>query len=187
MTSLQTINTAVLNFAVEQLRKGDTLSLRTLGFSRESINRIRAINLGDLHSLAEAPGHILNIRVDNRALELFLKRIETENKKTRLLENLVKADAPFALMHHYFGMQRREYIDIRDAFGMNDPKLGRTSLPSEEEERVIAAAWHRITHDEQQPSAIDFIRVHQETRQPIRVIWALFQNWTTSKTLGGQP
>ena len=177
MKSFQAINNAVLTYAVECATSGDTKALRDIGLSKDNLKQIEDMSLSDLNKMTRSPGHILTINVDNDAFSFLIRQIKTEKRKSKLLYYLVKADAPYALMNKYFGMQRPEYIAARDAFDMNNPERGRTSLPTEKEESVIADQWYKTVENPKDPTSIDFLKVHTTTGLSVRVIWVLYQNW----------
>ncbi|MFP5305925.1 MAG: STY4526/YPO1902 family pathogenicity island replication protein, partial [Gammaproteobacteria bacterium] len=108
------LNYAVLAYAARCLTEGDIDALRQVDFEPEDVHVIDELRLSDLHALAAARAHALNVRIDREALHWLVEHIRRRRARDALRLELLRADAPSEMMASLFGMTGRGYTATRE-------------------------------------------------------------------------
>ncbi len=169
------LNRMVLDHLIQQIVSGDHSLADQLGLDsriREQLMELRSIEIG---RLSELRGY-LQIQVDVSALSRLLDHLDLERQEERIVKELVRRGAPQSMLRSLFHLSSRDVTALRQAIGLPGSP-GRPRQPTEQEERE---AWERfqelgLSLDAMAPT--DWIRFHDATGIPLRVLWAMVSDW----------
>ncbi|MGH7261636.1 MAG: STY4526/YPO1902 family pathogenicity island replication protein [Nitrospiraceae bacterium] len=136
------LNAAVLQYLGKCVAEGDDATLTHLGLDRQDAVAIEFLYLRDLEHLTSA--HFPLLRHGSIDRDLFYRLLEHVRRlrdRESVRDELLRLDAPLALMNHFFGMDSAEYAEHGRRLGLMRT-LGRPVDPSEAEEAVI---WQALT------------------------------------------
>ena len=163
---------AVLLYASRCLAEGDHQALQELGFGQREVATLRSLSLNDLHCAESLRTHCLDNRLDAGRFRAIIGHLATVREDENLQHELIRADAPLALMRCHFGMSSREFTKLRQTLAV-PPSAGR---PAEPDEETSAALWRalngRVRPDPDWPLAPkEYLSVQAQCGAPLRAIW----------------
>ena len=163
---------AVLLYASRCLAEGDQHALRDMGFGHKEVEAMRRLNLDDLHRAQSLHTHCLDIRLDPNRFRAMIGHLASLREDEDLQQELIRADAPFALMRCHFGMSSREFTKLRQTLAM--PRAA--GRPAEPNEETSAKLWRaldgRVRPDPDWPLAPrEYLSVQAQCGAPLRAIW----------------
>ncbi|MGH9896894.1 MAG: STY4526/YPO1902 family pathogenicity island replication protein [bacterium] len=166
------LNAAVLQYLGRCLAEGDDATLTHLGLDRHDTQEIASLYLSDLDHLSSA--HFPLLRQGSIDRDLFYRLIDHVRRlrdRESVRDELLRLDAPLALMNHFFGMDSAEYAEHGCRLGLMRT-LGRPADPSEAEERLI---WQTLTAlgkpEGEDLSAEECLALCKETAVSPRTVW----------------
>jgi len=174
-STLSYLNSAVLSTLSKYLSEGNYQLIESMGVSPKAIKKLKKLNLSNTLLLSEAPGHVLSVSVDEKALNNYLDYLDKRQQQQELIDALLLADVSSAYMNEQFGIRREEYVQMRYILGMKDPKRGRSSLPEQRE--LIAESLYRLRSQSEDGilSPQNYLALHCQYKLPLRQIIALDQ------------
>ncbi|MGH8472720.1 MAG: STY4526/YPO1902 family pathogenicity island replication protein [Gammaproteobacteria bacterium] len=166
------LNAAVLQYLGKCLAEGDDATLTHLGLDRQDAVAIESLYLRDLEHLTSA--HFPLLREGSIDRDLFYRLIEhvrRQRDQGSVRDELLRLDAPLALMNHFFGMDSAEYAEHGRRLGLMRA-LGRPADPSEAEETLI---WQALTAlgkpDGEDLTAEECLALCKQTGVSPRTVW----------------
>lgn len=164
---------AVLMLAMRHYREGDATTLKAMGLATCSIDALRELDLADLPYMEEDAAAWLEVRLNPEAFRSAVGRAQAARRWEELQRELIRADAPKAMMKGLFGMADREYAALRRLFGMASAG-GRPRQPDED---TAARVWRRLAAKAEAASGEHlppeaYLVVAKECRTSLRVVWA---------------
>lgn len=182
------LNVALLHYVAKCLAEGDEAALTHLGLDREVASAIDALHLTDIDHLGSL--HFPLLRAEALDRDLFhrlIHHLEAQRAQKSVRDALLALDAPFPLLHHYFGMDAAEYAEHGRGLGVIRP-LGRPQAPSEAEETAI---WQALKALEKSPeadlTAEEYLALCQQTRLSPRTVWRVIHRARALSPVTAEP
>jgi len=169
---------AVLLYAVRCLAEGDQLALRGMNFGPQEVEALRAMSLADLYRLESLQAHCLDVRLNRAVYWPLMEHLQREREGEQLQQELIRADAPFEMMQHLFGMSSREYTRLRKLLSLPS-SVGRPPLVDDPLEHRVWDAWSQLVQEgaPEPLSPQQYLALHQDTDAPMRALWTLTRRW----------
>jgi len=177
---------AVLMYAVRCLLEGDLGALRDMNFGPQEIAALREMKLADLCRVESMRAHCLAIGLNREVYWPMVANLREQRESEELQHALINADAPHEMLQSLFGMSAREYTRLRHSLGVG-PSTGRPPDPDDAGAERLWRAWKALDRDSALPlAARDYLRLHAETRIPLRSVWRQIHRWVTYGGLDGR-
>ncbi len=179
--------TAVLLYAIRSLAEGDQQALRAMNFGPKEIAALRELSLADLYRADSLKAHCLDIRLNRAVYWPMIGHLRRQRESEAIQCDLIQADAPLAMMRHFFGLGSREYTRLRRLLAA-EPAVGRPPGLDEATSEALWRAWSERAHaDPAAPLALeDYLALHRETGAPLRALWRLSQRWAQYGDAAGE-
>ncbi len=123
------INNTIINVLIQCISTNDHRTLAELGVSEESAIQLTRLSNKGRCLIGESPAPILQMRIDNKALGLYIDRFMAIEIEEELIKQLILAGAPLRLLKQNYGLERDEYATLRIMLNLKKAKLGRPELP----------------------------------------------------------
>lgn len=177
---------AVLLYAVRCLLEGDQAALRDMNFGPKEIEALREMKLADLCGVESMRAHCLEIALNREVYWPMIAHLKSRRASEELQQRLMAADASLEMMQTLFGMSAREYTRLRRMLTVY-PAVGRPPEPDDDASARLWEAW-RVSAKGEEPIAPEvYLRLHQETGLPLRVVWNQVQRWSNYGALDPIP
>jgi len=162
----------VLQYLGKCLAEGDDATLAHLGLDRHDAQEIASLYLSDLEHLSST--HFPLLRRGSIDRDLFYRLIEHVHHlrdRESVRDQLLRFDAPLALMNHLFGMDSNEYAERGRRLGVLRA-LGRPVDANEAEEALICEALTALGKPEGGDlSAEEYLALYKQTGLSLRTLW----------------
>ena len=163
-----------LLYVSRTLAGGDVHSVLDLGFRPDQVARLRRLTLANLHRLARAPGHFLEVSVDPASLDRLLAHLERAQESDDLQDELIRARAPLAMMHALFQMTAVEFAGRRRLLGMESTGVGRPPGPTADQ---VTSCWNSWIAHGDLDRARRCLAAARSAELPLSSVWTLVQSW----------
>ena len=175
MSKETTLNTALLLYATECAQEGDFTALRAMGFSSDAdIQMLKDLHVSDLSTLANQ-GHVVSVQINLPAFRLLTKQMHHRREVDAELDELIRREAPFELIHNLGGMSKKDYINRRRLAHLPITQ-GRPRHLSTQEQETLWRLWPRSDSVDDAPAAT-WLQVAKETGFELRSIWTTLRGW----------
>ena len=165
----------VMLYAIQALSEGDFKAIEELDFTVDEVQQLSQLPVKALKHLARLSGHFLRVKTDHHCFEKMMSHLQHEIERDTLQDDLIRHEAPIAMMTSLFGMSTAEYIQRQKLLGIPSQGAGRPTLLSDEDQETV---WHSWRKTEDQSSAVErYLAVARETGHPLRCLWSLIQSW----------
>ena len=169
---------AALLYAVDCAVAGDAAGLRDLGLDETEVALLRSLTLEELRQVSSLCGPGLTVRFDAGVVRRVVRHVESVRRGEALQGELIRLDAPRAMMRALFGMGGREYARLRKRW-LVTAGVGR---PADLGEAAEHRLWHALSarlgaQGEEGLSAEHYLALQAETGAPLRAIWSLARRW----------
>ena len=172
------LTAAVMLYASRCLREGDLLALRGMGFGPSELEALGALNLGDVQRAGALSAHCLEIRLAGPLFRRMMGILADMRKEEELQRTLIRADAPWEMMHALFGMANREYTRLRRALDVESGVGRPTDLDNDMANRLWSVLRGRLRADRDRPlEPHEFLAVHTECGVSLRALWTHARLW----------
>ncbi|MCY4655333.1 MAG: STY4526/YPO1902 family pathogenicity island replication protein [Gammaproteobacteria bacterium] len=178
VTKESELTAAILNYAMRCVIEGDQLALRQMNIGEREVDAIGKLSLLDLQRLESLKTHCLNISLNSQVFWPIIDHVQRIREEDHMIRSLLAADAPFEMMSSLYGMSSREFTARRKGL-LKKTNVGRSSLPSSEEEMVLYQLWLDMDRDLKLENmrGKHYLKLFRETKLPLRSIWYLTQRW----------
>ena len=164
----------VMLYAIQALSEGDIKAIEDLDFTIDEVQQLSKLPVKALKHLARLSGHFLRVKTDHHCFEKMMTHLQYEIEQDALQDDLIRHEAPIAMMTSLFGMSTAEYIQRQKLLGIPPHGAGRPTLLSDEEQETVWRCW-RDTEGEADVER--YLTVARETNHPLRSLWSLIQSW----------
>ena len=164
----------VLRYATRTLQQGDESALLVMGFEPEDVRAMEDLTVKHLQRLSELGANFMDFRIDHDSLRKVVKRLKDERDIENLKDELMRAGAPQAFMHHYWGMTSRDCSARRRVLGIVTP-VGRPLRLSDEELEQLWDTW--VSLDTIDDERRQYLELAQRSGHSLTVIWPVVQGW----------
>ncbi len=121
---IELINNTVLTVVQNCVANGDTRTLQSLGVSEQTIEQLLKSNM-----LYLGRGIAPIVQLDNKSAQLHLSLSNNQSREKLLIKQLIQRDAPYSVLKTNFGIDRKEYSNLRIELNMIKPIIGRPADP----------------------------------------------------------
>ena len=149
------------------LEREDRQALAQVGLEDETLTALEGLTLEQLRYLARFGGHFLHLAIDARGLTRALDRVLDQQRSDQLQEELLRRQAPAAMMRSLFGMSKRVFIQQRRPLDL--PPGGRPRAPTLEELTLLCRGWRETVSE---PLAQRYLHLAEITGLSLVNIWA---------------
>ncbi len=174
------LNRLVLDYLIHRIVSGDIVTSDQLGIDSRMRRQLIDLRAADLGRLAGLRGCV-RVSVDVQALARMLDHLAQERRQQGAVEELVRRDAPNAMLLALFQLTSREVTVLRQALGLPGSP-GRTRQATEEEELRIWSALRDLRMDSEALRPEDWLALHDETGIPLRILWSAVTNLRDDET-----
>jgi len=159
--------------------EGDYNALFEMGFGASEVRALSSLSTADALRLASTKSHFLKITLNRDIYWRMIDYILREREKETILEELIRCDAPFAMLRSLTGMNSKQFKLKRSQLGLPALQAGRPRRPSLEAEKSVWAKLNQLPAHITDLGAQQFLEIfYQLDRQiPLRTIWNLYQEW----------
>ena len=164
----------VMSYAIQALAEGDYKAIEDLDFTVDEVQQLAQLPVKALKHLSRLSGHFLEVKTDHSCFEKMMMHLKTELKHETLQDELIRHQAPIAMMTSLFGMSVAEYIQRQKLLGIAPHGAGRPPMLSDEDQETVWNAWRDINEG---TAAERYLAVARETNHPLRSLWSLIQSW----------
>lgn len=166
------LNAAVLQYLGKCLAEGDDATLVHLGLDRHDAEAIESLYLRDLDHLSSAHFPLLcQGSIDRDLFYRLLEHVRRVRDRESVRDELLRLDAPLALMNHFFGMDSAEYAEHGRRLRLMRA-LGRPADANEADEALI---WQTLKAlgkpDGENLSAEEYLALCKQTAVSPRTLW----------------
>ena len=179
---------AIIVYCQRCQEEGDIPALREMGFGPREVNALQSLTTSDALRLASTRSHFLTIRIDTEIYWRMIDYMNREQAKRRLIEDMIRKEAPLPMMHALTGMGSKEFVLQRRKCGMGNSPPGRPAIPTPE---VVDKVWTALQNSLMKNKVLgpeEFMEIYEdlESEVPLRVIWFLTRQWDRDGTLKAQ-
>ena len=119
---------AILIYAMRCLADGDWIALRQMQFGEKEVEALRQLNIADLYNAESLKAHCLSVVLNRSVFWNMIEHLVRQREDNDLLLDLMRKDAPYEMLHTFFGMTSREYAARRKNLSLTNG-VGRPTLP----------------------------------------------------------
>lgn len=177
---------AVLLYAVRCLLEGDQGALRDMNFGPKEIEALREMKLADLCGVESMRAHCLEIALNRDVYWPMIEHLKARRASEELQQQLMAADASLEMMQTLFGVSAREYTRLRRMLTVS-PAIGRPPEPDDDASARLWEAWRAAAGSAESIAPEVYLRLHQDTGLPLRVVWNQIQRWSAYGALDPAP
>ena len=176
---------AIIVYCQRCQEEGDIPALREMGFGPREVGALQALTTADALRLASTRSHFLNIKIDTEVYWRMIDYVNREQDKRRLIEDMIRKEAPLPMMHALTGMGSKEFVLQRHKCGMGNSSPGRPAIPTPE---VVDRVWTALQDSLTTNKVLgpeEFMEIYKSLKSevPLRVIWFLTRQWDRDGTL----
>ena len=164
----------VMLYAIQALSDGDIKAIEDLDFTIDEVQQLSQLPVKALKHLARLSGHFLRVKIDHHCFIKMMGYLQHELQQDTLQDDLIRHEAPIAMMTSLFGMSTAEYIQRQKLLGIPPHGAGRPTHLSDEEQ---VTAWRCWRSTEGKDLVERYLTVARETKHPLRCLWSLIQSW----------
>ena len=165
----------VMLYAIQALSEGDFAAVEDLDFTADEIQQLSQLPVKALKHLSRVSGHFLIVKTDHQCFAKMMDHLSYEIENEALQDELIRHEAPIAMMNSLFGMSSAEYVQRQRLLGIPRSGAGRPAMLEEEDEIRVWQSWTGT--DESSPQPARYLQVAKETELPLRTLWSLIQSW----------
>ena len=121
---IELINNTVMGVLQYSVAHGDIRTLRSLGVSEQTVEHLLKSNFSFL-----GRGIAPIVQLDNKSAQLHLLASNNQYREQLLIKQLIQRDAPYSVLKTNYGMDRKEFSELRIELNMNKPVIGRPTDP----------------------------------------------------------
>lgn len=174
---------AVLNHLHVLVAAHDIIALKNTGLTYDQAQMIGRFGAFPEHrlSLQNIHGHCLTITmIDPRSFEAAIAATEQHQLLESEKVECIRADASREMMQYHYGMGRRDYQGYRAFLGLGPAPSGRYPVLDDTTRAGLQQRWHKLvqTRGTVRFTPNDYLALHRDTGLPLRIVWALFQEWS---------
>ena len=170
----------VMLYAIQALSDGDIRAIEDLDFTIDEVQQLSQLPVKGLKHLARLSGHFLKVKTDHHCFQKMMSHLHHELAQDALQDELIRHEAPIAMMNTLFGMSTAEYIQRQRLLGIPPHGAGRPALLSDEDQAAVWHCWQAAT----EATLVErYLAVARESKHPLRSLWSLIQSW---ENLGNQ-
>ncbi len=169
---------ATLLYALRCISEGKRDALRKMQIGDKEVEEIKQLSAEDLTRLDSLAAHCLNIELNKAAFWSVINHVKMCRKSDHTMQELLKADAPLAMMTHFYGLYANDYSRLRKSL-CDTSGVGRPPEISEEDSHRLWYAYTELMQNRTtlEITAEEYLSLHQKTNVPMRAIWRLTQRW----------
>ena len=169
---------ATLLYVLRCVSEGKREVLRKMQIGDKEIEEIKQLSAEDLTRFDSLVTHCLNIELNQAAFWSAMNHVKMCRASDRTMQALLKADAPLAMMTHFYGLYANDYARLRKSL-CDFSSVGRPPDISEEDSHRLWYAYTDLMKNRkrQEITAEEYLNLHQETNIPMRAVWRLTQRW----------
>lgn len=164
----------VMLYAIQALSEGDIRAIEDLDFTIDEVQQLSQLPVKGLKHLARLSGHFLRVKTDHHCFQKMMSHLNHELAQDALQDELIRHEAPIAMMNTLFGMSTAEYIQRQKLLGIPPHGAGRPIVLSDEDQEAV---WHCWQQAEGQTPSERYLAVARESKHPLRNLWSLIQSW----------
>lgn len=180
MSTFTELNRALLDHVMELVRDGNYSKAKKLGFSDQQLRALNLLKAWDVTEIIKCAPALVRLSVDTEVFEGVLKRIQNDEGREDLIDECLMAGASVQMMEAFFGFTgndtstRRQLLEI-------EPRQGRLSNPSEDQEKTAYESWLVMTSSnpkEQTSYNLEaMLAVSRQEKLPLATVWMLVKGW----------
>jgi len=121
---IELINNTVMSVVQYSIANGDTRTLQSLGVSEQTIEHLLKSNVSFL-----GRGVAPIVQIDNKSAQLLLLASNNQYREQLLIKQLIQRDAPYSVMKTNYGLDRKDFSQLRVELNMVKPLIGRPAEP----------------------------------------------------------
>ena len=165
-----------LHGLLQSIFDGDQNAVASVGITAHNAHCIMRLQARELMTLIQTNSSFIKFKIDNEVLSLLLKEIAQRRTELETAQKLIELDAPLDMIRHFYPeIPRTQYGLQRRLSGLNTTPQGRSRYPVESQEMAISTAWFKQVEDQDNPSPEDYLNVLDESKAPVRQIWAMYK------------
>ena len=145
--SLNSLNAFVIQYIYRLYKHRDFESLRAIGITRETAQRVANLSLDDVARLENFRAKLAEFKVTESHLQMMITHVQHEGAKDALIDQLINLGASQVMLWELSGIDHVDYRDRRRAIGLPKATAGRPSALTEEESTLVHHAWHKYTDE----------------------------------------
>lgn len=164
----------VMLYAIQALSEGDFRAIDDMDFTVDEVQQLSQLPVKALKHLARLSGHFLRVKTDHHCFEKMMNYLKHELEQDALQDELIRHEAPIAMLTSLFGMSTAEYIQRQKLLGIPPHGAGRPTQLSDEDQEIVWRCWRDT---KEASTAEHYLAVARETKHPLRSLWSLIQSW----------
>ncbi len=164
----------VMLYAIQALSEGDYKAIDDMGFTIDEVHQLSELPVKALKHLARLSGHFLRVKTDHHCFEKMMTYLKHELEQDELQNELIRHEAPIAMMASLYGMSTAEYIQRQKLLGIPPHGAGRPLILSDEDQATVWQCWRDAGEG---TTAKHYLAVACKTKHPLRNLWSLIQSW----------
>lgn len=174
----------VLRYATSLLEAGDESALLLMGFDPVEVRAMETLTVKHLQRLSELATHFMDFRVDHDVFRRVLARLTAERKVEQLQDALLRAGAPLAMMHQYWGMTTHDCASRRRILGI-ETQIGRPQRLSDEELERLWHLWAELADVEDERER--YLELAERSGQSLTLLWPVVEGWKALEANRAKP
>ncbi|MBL1259990.1 MAG: DUF2857 domain-containing protein [Thiotrichaceae bacterium] len=164
----------VMLYAIQALSEGDFKAIEDLDFTVDEVQQLSQLPVKALKHFARLSSHFLRVKTDHHCFEKMMSHLQHAIEQDALQDDLIRHEAPIAMMTSLFGMSTAEYIQRQKLLGIPPHGAGRPTLLSDEEQETV---WQYWCNTEGKTTVERYLAVSRESKHTLRSLWSLIQSW----------
>lgn len=146
--------------------------LAKVGINAELSSELDALTCKELAAVSKSAEKFLTIQFDANQLKGAIQGVVGKRKDQDFQDAFLMNQATSQMMREFFGMHPSEFCARRRELGLDGLGIHRPPFCDEKTEVVIWRAWMRHEGDDER---MRYLRVAEETMQPLSVIWTTIE------------
>lgn len=164
----------VMSYAIQALGEGDFKAIEDLDFTLEEVQQLAELPVKALKHFTQLSGHFLKVKTDHGCFEKMMSHLKIELELESLQDDLIRHQAPIAMMTTLYGMSVAEYIQRQKLLGIPPHGAGRPPMLSDEDQTTVWNVWRNT---DESSIAERYLAVAKKCQHPLRSLWSLIQSW----------
>lgn len=164
----------VMLYAIQALSEGDFRAIDDMDFTVDEVQQLSQLPVKALKHLARLSGHFLSVKTDHHCFEKMMNYLKHELEQDALQDDLIRHEAPIAMLTSLYGMSTAEYIQRQKLLGIPPHGAGRPTQLSDDDQEIVWRCWRDT---KEASTAEHYLAVARETKHPLRSLWSLIQSW----------
>ncbi len=176
---------AIIVYCQRCQEEGDFQALHEMGFGPREISALQSLTTTDALRLASTRSHFLTIKINPEIYWRMIDYINREHMKNRIIDDLIRNEAPLPMVHALTGMGSKEFIQKRHQYGLGVSSRGRPATPTQEIADRVWVVLQSSFESSQRLGAKEFMGIYEALNSEVslRVIWFLTKQWDRDGSL----